>query len=128
MIGAEGRDFDDLAAEMHVDQLEAPTNYPGVTELGTHLFRCGAGGHVEILGVDIQQQVAHATTDQIRLVAGLLQTFDHADGVAADFTALDRVLAAAQHFGRAVRVFATADGGTKGLEQLFQHGRHCLTK
>ena len=42
--------------------------------------------------------------------------------------AFDRMLAAAQHFRCAVRVFATAGGRTEGLEQLFQHGRHCLTK
>src|SRR3990167_4988764 len=95
VIGAEGGDFDDLAAEVHVHQLETAADYPRVTELGAYLFGRGAGGDVEILGIDIQQQVAHAATDQIGLIAGLLQTFDHAGGIATDFPALDRVLAAA---------------------------------
>ena len=128
MVGAEGGDFNDFAAEVHVHQLETAANHAGIAEFGPNLLRGGAGGHVEVFRFKVQQQVAHAATDQIGLVAGLLQAFDHADGVTADFTALDRMLAAAQHFRRAVRMFATANGGTEGLEQLFQHGRHCLTK
>ncbi|MNT48603.1 hypothetical protein D3C72_1853930 [compost metagenome] len=58
----------------------------------------------------------------------MLQALDHADGVAADFPAVDRVLATVQHFGGAVRMFAAAQRGTERLEQLFQHGMHCLTK
>ena len=102
VIGAEGGDLNDLTAEVHVNQLEAAANDPGVAKFGAHLLGRGAGGHVEIFGVNVQQQIAYATADQIRLVASLLQAFDHTDGVAADFTAFDRVLAAAQHFRRAV--------------------------
>ena len=39
VIGAESRHFDDFPTEMHMDQLEASADYPGVTELGAHLFR-----------------------------------------------------------------------------------------
>nr|BFE94114.1 hypothetical protein GCM10020185_46500 [Pseudomonas brassicacearum subsp. brassicacearum] len=50
MIGAEGRHFDDFAAEVNVDQLEAPANDPRIAKFGPYLFRRGAGGDVEILG------------------------------------------------------------------------------
>lgn len=49
VIGPESRHFDDFAAEMDMDQLEAPANDPGVAKLGPYLFRRGAGGNVEIL-------------------------------------------------------------------------------
>ncbi|MDR6356005.1 hypothetical protein Q3H58_002676 [Pseudomonas psychrotolerans] len=50
MIGPEGGDLDDFAPEVHMDQLEAPTDHAGIAELGADLFGGGAGGHVEILG------------------------------------------------------------------------------
>ena len=84
VIGAEGRDFDDFAAEMDMHQLEATADDPRVAELGADLFGRGAGGDVEILGRDAQQHVAHAAADQIGLVAGGLQAFDDVHRVAAE--------------------------------------------
>lgn len=63
MVGAEGGDFDDLTAEMHVDQLEAATNDARVAELGTDLFGGGTGGDVEVFRRDAQHQVADTATD-----------------------------------------------------------------
>ena len=88
----EGGDFDDLTAEMHVDQLEAPTNDARVAELGTDLLGRGAGGDVEVLGRDAQHQVADAATNQICLVARTLQALDDVHRVAAELVALQRVL------------------------------------
>ncbi|MNZ78588.1 hypothetical protein D3C78_971680 [compost metagenome] len=122
MVGAEGGHLDDLAAEMDVDQLEAPADHPRVAELGTHLLGSGAGGDVEVLGLVPEQQVAHAATDQIGLIAGFLQALDHADGVAADLLAAQRVLAAAEDFRRRADGALAAQGRADGLEQLLQHG------
>ena len=101
VIAAEGRHFDDLAAEVHMHQLEAATDHPRVAKLGADLLGRGAGGNVEILGLYADQQVAHAAADQVGLVAGFLQTVHHAHRVAAELAAMQRMLARAEHFGRA---------------------------
>ncbi|MCY1400414.1 hypothetical protein D9M71_155040 [compost metagenome] len=122
VIGTEGGDLDDLAAEVDMHQLEAAADHPGVAEFVAHLFGRGAGGHVEVLGLDPQQQVAHAAADQVGLVAGPLQAVDHADSIAADLFVVQRVLAAAENFRRRADAARAAQRGADGLEQLFQHG------
>ena len=107
MIGAEGGDFNDFAAKVHVHQLETAANHAGIAEFGTNLLRGGAGGHVEVFGFKVQQQVAHAATDQIGLVTGLLQAVNDAQGVTADLAATQWVLIAVQHFGGAALVGGT---------------------
>ncbi|MCY1295406.1 hypothetical protein D9M70_447470 [compost metagenome] len=105
-------------------QLEAAADHPRIAEFGAHLFGRGAGGDVEVLGFEIEQQVAHAAADQVGLVTGLLQALDHADRVAADLRpAAQRVLATGQHLGGTARVLDAAQRGTERLEQLLQHGR-----
>ncbi|BAK77804.1 hypothetical protein NH8B_3013 [Pseudogulbenkiania sp. NH8B] len=42
-----------------------------------HLLRRGAGGHVEVLGVDVQQEIAHGAPYHVRGKAGFLQTGGH---------------------------------------------------
>ena len=88
MVGAEGGDFDDLAAEVHVDELEAPADHACVAKLGADLFRGRTGGDVVILGIELQQQIAHTATHDIGLVAGLLQALDHAHRMTADLVAM----------------------------------------
>src|SRR5690606_6163796 len=84
--------------------------------------RRGAGGHIEILGRQVQEQVAYAAAYYISLVAGLLQAFDHIDRIAADARACQRVLATAEHFRGGARMRGAAQGKTKRLERLLQHG------
>ncbi len=98
MVRAEGGDLDDLASEMHMYQLEASTDHARIAELGADLFGRCAGGDVVILGVELQQQVAHAATHDISLVTGLLQPFDHAHCVTTDLVALQGMLPAGQNF------------------------------
>ncbi|MOA05523.1 hypothetical protein D3C78_1251250 [compost metagenome] len=126
MIGAEGGDFDDLAAELHMGQLEAAADHPGVAELGADLLRGGAGGHVVVLGLHAEQHVAHAAADQVGLVAGMLQALDHIDRIAAELPPLQRVLAVAEDLGGAAGMSVALEGRTERLEQLFQHGEHCV--
>ncbi|MNO99959.1 hypothetical protein D3C76_917440 [compost metagenome] len=128
VMGAEGGDFNDLPAELHMGQLEAAADHPGVAEFGADLLRGGVGGHIEVFGAQVQQQVADATAHQVSLVAGLLQALDHHDGVAADLRTSQRMLIATQYFGSAARMLGAAEGGTERLEQLLQHGMHCFAK
>ena len=101
VVGAERGHFDDLAAEVHMRQLEAAANHPGIAELGAHLFRRGAGGDVVVLGLHAEQHVAHATTDQVGLVTGVLQALHHIHRIAAELRPLQGVLAATQNLGGA---------------------------
>ena len=58
--GAEGRDLDDLHAEAHVREVEAPADQPAVAEQLADLLRVRVGRDVEVLGMQPEQQVAHA--------------------------------------------------------------------
>ena len=71
--GTKCRDFDDLAAEMHVSQAKAAADEAAISKQPAHFFRQRVGGDVEILRRDPQEQIAHRTAHQERLVARLLQ-------------------------------------------------------
>ena len=92
--GAERRHLDDLAAEMHVRQAEAPADEAAITEQPAHLLGQRVGRHVEILGRDAQQQIAHRAAHQKRLVAGVLQPVKHLQGIGRYGAARYRVLGA----------------------------------
>ena len=113
VIGAEGRDFDDFATKVNVHQLESTTDDPRIAEFGTHLFRCGAGGDVEIFGRDAEQHVTHTAADQVSLVTGVLQAFDDIHRVTAELRLLQRVLAAVEHFRRTANVLRMTLGRTE---------------
>ncbi|MNL20559.1 hypothetical protein D3C87_1418160 [compost metagenome] len=113
MIGAEGRDFDDFAAEVDMHQFEAATDDPRVAEFGPDLLGCGTGGDVEVFRRDAEQHVTHATADQVGLVAGALQAFDDVHRVTAELSLLQRVLAAVEHFRRAANVLRRTLGSTE---------------
>jgi hypothetical protein len=63
-VGAEGRDLDDLAAEDHVREAEAPADQAQVAEQRLDLLGRRVGGDVEILRMAADQQVAHGAADQ----------------------------------------------------------------
>jgi len=110
---AERGDFDDFSAKVDMHQLEPATDDPRIAKLGTHLFGRGAGGHVEIFRRDIEQHVAYATAYQVSLVAGVLQTFDDIHRITTELSALQRMLAAVEHFRRAAFVLRTTQGRTE---------------
>ncbi|MCW0422840.1 hypothetical protein NB713_000783 [Xanthomonas sacchari] len=93
-VGAEGGDLDDLAAVDHVGQAEAAADQATVAEQLLDLLGGGVGGDVEILGLDLDQQVADRAADQVGAEAGLAQPVQHAQGVGADVLARDGVLIA----------------------------------
>jgi hypothetical protein len=80
-VGAEGRDLDHLvlaaAPVHHVHDAEAPPDDEGATEQPLDLLGRGIGRHVEVLGPQAQQQVAHRAAHHVGLEAGLLQGGDH---------------------------------------------------
>ena len=81
---AERGDFDDLAAEEHVRQAEAPADEPAVAERAFDFFRQRAGGDVEIFRRDADQQVADTSAHEEGFVARLTQPVQHAQRIGRD--------------------------------------------
>ena len=73
---AEGRHLDRFLAAQHVHQAEAAADDPRAPEHRLDLLGRGAGGHVEVLRLEIHQQVAHGPAHHEGGVAGLLQPQD----------------------------------------------------
>ena len=60
-------------AEHDVHQAEAAADDARAPEYAAHLLRRGIGGHVEVLGLEAEQQVAHRAADHVGGVAFFLQ-------------------------------------------------------
>src|SRR5690606_21564248 len=112
-VGAEGRDLDHFvfatAAVDHVHDAKTPPDDEGAAKQGFDLLGRGVGGHIEILGAQAQQQVAHGAADDVGLEAGILQGLDHLAGALVHQVGIDAVPA-----GRHVDALAGGDarGGT----------------
>ena len=89
---AEGRHLDNFGAEMDMGQTEAATDQATVAEDAAHLLGAGVGGHVEVLGLPPQEQIAHPAADQQGLEALLFQAIEDLEGVLADVGAGNGVL------------------------------------
>ena len=83
--GPKRRNLDHLAAEANVCEPEAPSDQAAVAEERTHLFRRRVGGDVEILGVQPQQNIPYAATDEKRLVPRFMQSVQHLQRALGDF-------------------------------------------
>ena len=86
--------------------LKTAANDARTAEALAYLLRRGAGGDVVILGRNARQQVSHRTTDDVGLVAVLLEGFDGAAAAAAECVTANAVLLETDHGGLA----APADG------------------
>ena len=107
---AEGGHFQQLLAEHHVHDLEAPADDEGAPEQALDLFRRGVGGDVEVLGFDAQQQVAHRAADQEGLEAGFLQGLGDAHRVGRHQLRVDAMFLRTEHrAGRDRLVFLCPD-------------------
>ena len=117
---AEGGDLDDLLPEHHVHDLETLADDKGAPEQALDLFRRGIGGHVEILRLDAQQQVAHRAAHDEGLEAGFLQRLRYAHRIRRQQLRIDAVLLRSEHDGldMAVRLFLCAE---YALDKLFNH-------
>ena len=91
----EGRDLDDLSVgEEDVGEPESPADQPAVAEEPPHRLRMGVGADVEVLGHALEQEVADAPADEVRLVPGGREPVEDLQRVRVDLPAGDRVLAA----------------------------------
>ncbi len=95
--GTERRDLDDLVAEAHMGEMEAAADQPAIAEQLLDLVGMRAGGDVEVLGMQAEQQVAHRAADEESLEAGVPQPVQHLQRVGRDVRARDRVLVARDH-------------------------------
>ena len=93
-LAPERRDLDDLAAEAHVAEPEAPADDEAVAEQALHLLRVGVGADVEVLRAAAEQQVAHAAPHQVGQEAVVLQAVEDLQGIGVDVLARDGVLGA----------------------------------
>ena len=84
LSGTEGRDLDDLAAELHVRKTEAATDKPAIAERLAHLLRAGVGSDVKVFRFATQQQIAYATAYQVCLVAGCLEAIENLQRIGRD--------------------------------------------
>ena len=89
-VGAEGRGLDDLLAEEDVRQAEAASDDAAVAEQRLDLGRRGAGGDIEIFGTAAEQQIAHATADEICGKSAASESADDFCGVGIDLILRDR--------------------------------------
>lgn len=112
---AESGRLDDLLAEDHVHQLEAPADDARAAEQRADLLGRGIGGHVEVLGFQAHDQVAHGAAYDIGFIAVLAQDFADLDGMPGDIAAVDAVLVA----GDALR--ASVDGPEQASDE-FSYG------
>ncbi len=105
-------------------QAKTPADNARTAEYLTHLFRCGIGYQIKILGMTIEQQIAHCTTDHKCLVASRLQALGHLARGRADAVAAD-----AMYFKRNDVAFAlrpdTGSFSEYALEQFFYHCALC---
>ena len=109
-VGAEGGHLDDLAAVDHVGQAEAAADQPAVAEQALDLLGRGVGGHVEILRMHAQQQVAYRPADQVGAKAGLAQPVQHPQRVGTDVLARKDVLLAWNEVQDGLRECLRVDG------------------
>jgi hypothetical protein len=61
-----------------VGEAEAAADQAAVAEQLLDLFGRGVGGHVEILGLAIDQQIAHRAADKVGAEAGIAQAIARA--------------------------------------------------
>ena len=94
-VGAKGRYLDHfmLAATPihHVHDAKPPPDDEGPAEQALDLLGRGIGGHVEILGPQAQQQIAHRAAHHIGFVARPLQGGDDVEGALVDQRRIDAV-------------------------------------
>ena len=82
--GPKGGNLDDFvfpaAAIDHMHDAKTLADDEGAAKQVLDLLGRGIGGHVEVLGTQAQQQVAHGATDDIGLVARALEGLHHING------------------------------------------------
>ncbi len=91
-LGTKGCHLDDLFLEVNVREAEAPTDQTAAAEQPLHLSGGGVGDDVKILRFPSEQEIAHATADERRNKAVILQPVENTQGIRAHERAGDPVL------------------------------------
>ena len=73
-------------------QTEAPPDEAAIAKQLANLFRMRVGSHVEVLGTEAGQQVAHSAAHEKRLVPATLQTVKDLERVAGNARSAERML------------------------------------
>jgi hypothetical protein len=95
-LAPEGGHLDDLPAEPDVAQAEPPSHHEAVAEELLHLRRMRRSADVEVLGLPLEQEVAHAAPDEVGHEPVVPQAIENLEGVGVDVLAGDDVLGARQ--------------------------------
>jgi hypothetical protein len=122
----EGRDLDGVLPAHAVHDAEAAADHARAAERTLHLFRRGIGGHIEVLRLEIEQQVAHRAAHDVGTKAVGLQALGDAPRAGADAVPRHAVLVDADTHGLAANptgLPGTAAGaaGKHLVEQLLDH-------
>ena len=72
-----GGNLDNLPAETHVCQPEAPPDEAAVRKQRAHLVRSCIRGDIKVLGVQPHQCITYATANQERLITGFMQSVQY---------------------------------------------------
>ena len=70
---SECRTFNDFVAEHHMHQTETTSDDESAALSTLDLFGSGISGHIEVFGLDPEQQITHSAAHNVGFVAALLQ-------------------------------------------------------
>ena len=115
--------LDRLVAELHVGQAETAADDPAVPEELLDLVRMRRRADVEVLRPSTEQQVAHAATDEVGRVVGLVQPREHLQRIGVDGRAGNRMVGSGDDDGLGHRTDSVADPDPSQPTELqcFQH-------
>ena len=82
---SERRNFDNLASEANVCEPESPANQAAIGKQRTHLLRVRIRRNIEILRVQTEQCITHATADKKSLESRLVQPVQHLERTPGNF-------------------------------------------
>jgi hypothetical protein len=80
------------AAVDHMHDAKTPADDEGAAEQRFDLLGRGVGGHVEILGAQADQQVAHRATHDVGFITSLLEGAHHIHGAVVDQLGINRMV------------------------------------
>ncbi len=120
---AEGGDFQQILAEHHMHDLEAPADDEGAAKQALDLFGRGIGGDVKIFWLHAQQQVAYRTADDKRLEAIFLQGLGDADRIGREQFRIDTVLFGTQYAGLVIGAVLAFFAAEYFSDKFFDHCR-----
>jgi len=91
--------LDDLGPPMHMGQTKPPTDQTAIAEQRLDLIGRGVGGHVKVLGLAAQRQIAYAAAHQVGAIPGVFQPIENAQRLVTDLCPRDHMLVAGDDGG-----------------------------